>query len=93
MGQCGRHGVKHGGGGRVRGIDELEKTTGGRGRAVSGRGEKGGGGVRARLRLGPLDGPLRKNQKKSWAVGAEKQPDGVAGLARTEGWGRAGPMR
>ena len=88
-----QHGVGHGGGGRVRGIDELEKMTGGQGHAVSRRVEKGGGGVRAGLWLGPLDGPLRKNQKKSWAVGAEKQPDGVAGLARREGWGRAGPMR
>jgi len=70
-GQRGRHGVGHGGGGKVRGIDELEKTTGGRGRAVSGKGEKGGGGVRAGLRLGPLNGLPWEKQKKSWAAGVE----------------------
>ena len=36
-----------------------------RARAVSGKGEKGGDGVRVGLWLGPLDGPLRENQKKS----------------------------
>ena len=51
-GQCGWHKVGHDGGGRVSGVDELEKTSGRRGWAISGKEEKGGGGVRAGLRLG-----------------------------------------
>ena len=80
-GQRGRHRVGHGGGGRVRGIDELEKTTSGQGRAISGKEEKGGGGSRAGLRLGRWMGRCERNRRRARS------------RAPREGWGKARPMR